>query len=320
MNGIELLNWGKMILGSNYVCDAEVLLSHILGLKTGDIYLGKRNVNIIKRKKYEKCVVRRKSGIPTAYITGNTEFMGLKFFINRYVLIPRQETEILVEEIIKLSNHLIIGSSNRLSILDIGTGSGNIAVSLARYIDNSKITAVDISDNALKVAEKNAKFNSVSEKISFLRTDLFAKIPAPISSGRPLRQSLSEARGSPNKTGRRNLFDIIVSNPPYIRTSEIPKLQKEIQYEPVVSLDGGKDGFSFYEKIVLESKKYLKNNGFLAFEIGYHHSKKVRDMMIMGGFKNINVRKDYSGNERVIYGQKNNTNIPARPVLSGGRE
>ncbi|PKM70589.1 MAG: peptide chain release factor N(5)-glutamine methyltransferase, partial [Firmicutes bacterium HGW-Firmicutes-18] len=202
-----------------------------------------------------------------------------KFFVNKNVLIPRQETENLVEEVLKLlaTHHL------PLTILDIGTGSGNIAVSLAKHISSAKIIATDISKEALCVAKKNAKLNNVSDRITFLQSDLFSNYKL---------QTMN--------------YELIISNPPYIKSSEIKKLQKEIQHEPKIALDGGKDGLNFYKKIVPMSRKLLKKNGFLMFEIGYHHSKKIKKMMGADKFRNIKVVNDYSALERVIYGQNSN--------------
>lgn len=277
------------MLGMNLTADAKVLLEHCLKSSSAEIYLNGKNVSASERKIYKKYILKRKSGIPAAYLTGSTEFMGLNFFINRDVLIPRQDTEILVEEVIRIlpTSHFPLPA-----ILDIGTGSGNVAVSLAKYINNSKIVATDISNNALKVARKNAKLNNVSDKITFLQCDLFPTTYHLFATGEPTRPLTA--------------YDIIVSNPPYVRTSEIPKLQKEIQHEPYISLNGGKDGLDFYEKIIYGCRRYLKKNGFLIFEIGYHHSKKIKKMMDKIGLKNINIEKDYSGLERVIYGQNCN--------------
>ena len=281
MNPTELFNYGKGQLGEKKLNDARILLEHCLKLEPSEFYFSEKNIKTCEKNSYQKLLNKRMKGLPTAYITGETEFMGLKFYVNKNVLIPRQETENLVEEAIKLlTNYRRINpATTPLTILDIGTGSGNIAVSLAKHISNAKIIATDISKEALRVAKKNAKLNGVSDKIIFLQSDLFYPLPS---------------------------FDLIVSNPPYIKSSEIKKLQKEIQHEPKIALDGGKNGLDFYKKIVPMSRKLLKKNGFLMFEIGYHHSQKIKKMMRAEKFKNIKVVNDYSTLERVIYGQNSN--------------
>ncbi|HAX62121.1 MAG TPA: peptide chain release factor N(5)-glutamine methyltransferase [Elusimicrobia bacterium] len=283
MNPTELLNYGKGQLGERNLNDARILIEHCLKLKPSEFYFSKKSIKTREKNSYQKLLDKRKNGLPTAYITEETEFMGLKFFVNKNVLIPRQETEILIEEVLKLlpTSHFPLPT-----ILDIGTGSGNIAISLAKYISDAKIIATDISKEALGVAKKNAKLNDVSDKITFLQSNLFNLLPSTFY----LLPS----------------FDLIISNPPYIKNSEIKKLQKEIQHEPKIALDGGKDGLNFYKKIVLMSRKLLKKNGFLMFEIGYHHSQKIKKMMAAAKFRNIKIVNDYSQQERVIYGQNSN--------------
>ncbi|MBI5574696.1 MAG: peptide chain release factor N(5)-glutamine methyltransferase [Elusimicrobia bacterium] len=283
MNPAELLNYGNKHLGEKKLNDAKILLEHCLKLKPSKFYFSKKNIKTCEKNSYQKLLNKRKKGLPTAYITEETEFMGLKFFVNKNVLIPRQETEILVEAVLNLltAYHLPL-----TTILDIGTGCGNIAISLAKYIPDAKIVATDISKEALHVAKKNAKLNGVLDEITFFQSDIFESLTTyhlPLTT-----------------------YDIIISNPPYIKSSEIKKLQKEIQHEPKIALDGGKDGLNFYKKIVPMSRKLLKKNGFLMFEIGYHHSKKIRKMLEADKFRNIKIINDYSRQERVIYGQNNN--------------
>ncbi len=279
MNPTELLNYGKGQLGEKKSNDARILLNHCLKLEPSEFYFSEKNIKTCEKSSYQKLLDKRKKGLPTAYITEDTEFMGLKFFVNKNVLIPRQETENLVEEAIKLLANYYLP----LTILDIGTGSGNIAVSLAKHISNAKIIATDISKEALRIAKKNAKLNNVSDRITFLQSDLFS-----------------------NSKLRTMNYELIISNPPYIKSSEIKKLQKEIQQEPKIALDGGKNGLNFYKKIVPMSRKLLKKNGFLMLEIGYHHSQKIKKMMEADKFRNIKTVNDYSQQERVIYGQNSN--------------
>ncbi|MFH0948106.1 MAG: peptide chain release factor N(5)-glutamine methyltransferase [Elusimicrobiota bacterium] len=296
MNPTELLNYGKIQLGRKNSSDARILLEHCLKLKFAELYFSKKNIKNCERDAYQKLLNKRKKGLPTAYITGETEFMGLRFYVNKNVLIPRQETEILVEEVLKIlptSHFFATGEPTWQlpTIIDIGTGCGNIAVSLAKYIPNAKIVATDISKDALRIARKNAKLNNVSDRITFFQSDILNST-SNFQLLRHRRTYLATA-------------NLIISNPPYIKSSEIKKLQKEIQYEPKIALDGGKDGLNFYRKIIPLSRKLLKKNGFLMFEIGYHHSQEIKKQMELNGLKNIKIIKDYSQQERIIYGQYN---------------
>lgn len=223
-------------------------------------------------EKYFQYINKLKNGIPLQYITNNQEFMKLNFFVDENVLIPRADTEILVEEVISLAN------DDKNKILDVCTGSGAIAVSLAKYIKNSNVMAIDISKEALKIAEKNSFNNNVN--IKFIESDLF--------------NNLEE-----------NDFDIIVSNPPYIRENVINELSIEVKHEPKIALDGGKDGLDFYRKLSSESYKYLKEDGYLCLEIGYDQKKEVIEILKNEKkYKNIYSTKDLFGNDRIIIAQK----------------
>ena len=223
-------------------------------------------------EKYFQYINKLKNGIPLQYITNNQEFMKLNFFVDENVLIPRADTEILVEEVISLAN------DDKNKILDVCTGSGAIAVSLAKYIKNSNVMAIDISKEALKIAEKNAFNNNVN--IKFIESDLF--------------NNLEE-----------NDFDIIVSNPPYIRENVINELSIEVKHEPKIALDGGKDGLDFYRKLSSESYKYLKEDGYLCLEIGYDQKNEVIEILKNEKkYKNIYSTKDLFGNDRIIIAQK----------------
>lgn len=223
-------------------------------------------------EKYFQYINKLKNGIPLQYITNNQEFMKLNFFVDENVLIPRADTEILVEEVISLAN------VDKNKILDVCTGSGAIAVSLAKYIKNSNVMALDISKEALKIAEKNAFNNNVNIKL--IESDLF--------------NNLEE-----------NDFDIIVSNPPYIRENVINELSIEVKHEPKIALDGGKDGLDFYRKLSSESYKYLKEDGYLCLEIGYDQKNEVIEILKNEKkYKNIYSKKDLFGNDRIIIAQK----------------
>ena len=217
---------------------------------------------------YECALKKRAERIPVQYITGETEFMGLPFKVNSNVLIPRQDTETLVEEALKVIRP-------GMKVLDMCTGSGCIIISIMHFAKEIEGFASDISRHAINLAKENAKMNNVS--VTFETGDLFDHI-----------------RGN---------YDVIVSNPPCIRTEEIPKLMPEVQnFEPVQALDGKEDGLYFYRRIVEEAKEYLNPNGFLLFEIGYDQGKEVPELMENAGYKNVKVIKDLAGNDRVVSG------------------
>ena len=217
---------------------------------------------------YQELVSRRKQRIPLQHLTGEQEFYGYPFYVNEHVLIPRQDTEVLVEEALKQKRE-------GMKVLDLCTGSGCIGISIQSFCSNTQVTAADISEDALKVAQKNAKENQVP--VEFVHSDLFKEIS-----------------GS---------YDMIVSNPPYIPTDVIPQLMPEVQvFEPIEALDGKEDGLYFYRKIVEQSKDYLNSGGSLMFEIGYDQGKDVSKMMTDAGFSNVCVKKDLAGNDRVVTG------------------
>ena len=217
-------------------------------------------------KEYELAVKKRAEHIPLQYIVGETEFMGLKFKVNSNVLIPRQDTETLVEEALKKVKP-------GMKVLDMCTGSGCIIISILHNVEGVKGYAVDISKQAVNVAKENAKLNEVP--VLFERSDLFEMVTEK--------------------------FDVIVSNPPYIPTDVIPQLMPEVQvFEPVEALDGKEDGLYFYRKIVEQSRDYLNPGGYLMFEIGYDQGKDVSEMMTDAGFSDVCVKKDLAGNDRVV--------------------
>lgn len=223
-------------------------------------------------EKINLAIEKRLKHIPIAYIFGKTEFYGLPIIVDENVLIPRLDTEILVEKIIEE----IKNCSERVEILDIGTGSGAIAITLAKNT-NTKVTAVDISSKALKIAKQNAIQNNV--EVEFIESDLF--------------ENLIDRK-----------FDIIVSNPPYIESDVIGELEPEVKdYEPILALDGGKDGLEIYRRIVNDAGEHLNKNGKLFFEIGYNQGESVARLM-QNKFKNVVVIKDYLNNDRVVVGEK----------------
>ena len=227
-----------------------------------------------KEEQYFSAIKILKKGIPIEHITHQKEFMKLNFFVDKNVLIPRQDTEILVEEVIKIAQ-----KTNAKKILDLCTGSGAIAVSLAKYLPQSEITAIDISNDALKIAKKNAVSNNVENQITFISSDMFT--------------NLNEEK-----------FDIIVSNPPYIKTNVIDNLDIQVKNEPHIALDGGKDGLYFYKKIINESYQYLKYNGFLCLEIGFDQKIDVIEIIEnTNNFDRTYSKKDLYDNDRIIITQ-----------------
>jgi len=257
--------------------NAELLLAHILSCKRLNLYLSfEKPLTEEELQKYRELLRRRSKFEPLQYIIGKVEFYGIDFKVNPSVLIPRQETEILIETIIgQYDKH------DTLRILDIGTGSGNIAISLAKNLDNSVITALDISEEALKTANENALLNSVNDRTEFIRFDF-------------LKEEF-----------KRNEFDVVVSNPPYIAIEEFETLRPELkEYEPKVALTDYNYGFLFYEIISNKSNHLLKPGGKLFFEVGKGQASKVTEIMTKNNFQNINATKDYLNIERVISGEK----------------
>ena len=272
----QLLTKGMIMLKSNQIespkLKARLLLQHILDLKREQIIIyDNKEVTQEQEKAYMKNIANIIKGIPLQHITNTQEFMKMNFYVNSDVLIPRPDTEVLVEEVIKLGKE-----KRNPSILDLCTGSGAIAVSIAKYLPNAKIYASDISKKALEVAKINAKNNDVADRIEFINSDVFEKM-----------QGMK--------------FDIIVSNPPYIKTSVIKNLDHEVQEEPVIALDGGKDGLKFYRQIVEEAYSHLKYESYLCFEIGYDQKEEVmqiiEDAKVYSGTYS---KKDLYGNDRII--------------------
>ena len=254
---------------------ARILMAHTIN-KSKE-YLVINDKEILKEEilqLYNSKIEKVKNGYPLQYITNNQEFMKLNFYVNDNVLIPQPDTEILVEEVIKMCKTKY--KEEPIKVLDLCTGSGVIAISIKKYVYNVEITATDISNNALKVAIKNANLNNV--EIKFIESNMFEKI--------------------------NDKYDIIVSNPPYIEKEIIKTLSKDVQYEPTLALDGGTDGLSFYREISKNAYKYLQKNGYLALEIGYNQKNSVIDILEKENkYKNIINIKDLSNNDRVIIGQ-----------------
>lgn len=255
--------------------DVEILLQKVLGVDRLYILLNlEKSLSENEEKLFSKFINERLNNRPIAYIVGNREFMGLDFYVQEGVLIPRPDTEVLVEEVIELGKNKGI-----INILDIGTGSGAITVSLAKYLDNAKVTSIDISDIALEIGKKNAINNHVDDRITFIKSDLFTNVDKDMK------------------------FDIIVSNPPYIKREVIETLDKQVKdFEPYNALEGGIDGLDFYRSITKGAKNFLKEGGILAYEVGHDQSEDVSKLMKRDGYTNIYTKKDLQQIDRVVIG------------------
>lgn len=247
--------------------DARYILEYITGLNSAQYFI--HSEDIIEKNKAEeffRLIERRSKRIPLSYVIGTRDFFGLTFKVDENVLIPEQETELLVEEVIKYSEGK--------SVLDMCTGSGCIAISIALFGKPSKVAASDISEKALEVTRENAKSLKAGE-ISFIQGDMFENVT--------------------------DKFDIIVSNPPYIETGEIDELMPEVRdYIPRLALDGDIDGLKFYRIISKEAVKKLNKNGRIFYEIGYNQSRAVASILLENGFTDVKIMKDYSGLDRIV--------------------
>jgi release factor glutamine methyltransferase len=255
--------------------NAELMLSHILKCKRLDLYLSfDKPLKDEEIKLYREYLKRRSAFEPLQYILGSVEFYGLEFKVNPSVLIPRPETEVLIEII-----NNFFPNENSLSFLDVGTGSGNIAVCLAKYFPNADINTIEVNQDAFQLAKENADLNNVVERINFINADIIDFLP-----------------------GKK--FDVIVSNPPYVSSEEYPNLQKEIvEYEPAEAVSDFGDGFTFYNLICEKAKLFLNKPGYLFFELGKDQRLTVQEIMEKNNFQNISVKKDFLNIDRVIYGE-----------------
>lgn len=249
----------------------RLLLSHFMNVEKN--YLITHDDEELSNEieeKYKQGIEKLSKDIPLQYITNTQEFYGMKFKINENVLIPRYDTEILIEETLKLAK-------DQDKILDMCTGSGIIAITLAKNVEKANVFACDISLEALKVAKENNELHNTNVK--FINSNLFENI-------------------------EEKNFDIIVSNPPYITEKEMQELENQVKKEPELALYGGVDGLDFYRKITENAKEYLKKEGLLIFEIGSKQKEDVSKILIENKFKNIKCVKDLQGLDRVIIGEK----------------
>ena len=257
--------------------DAWYLLEYVTGVSKAMYFAEpERAVSEEDADRYIDCIRQRAAHIPLQHITGEQEFMGYPFYVNEHVLIPRQDTETLVEEAIQVMRP-------KMKILDMCTGSGCIVLSILKmciekyYMTELQGIGADVSEEALKVARENGRRLGVP--VTWIQSDLFAKIP------------------------EEEKYDVIVSNPPYIETAVIDTLQEEVRlHDPYIALDGKEDGLYFYRRIISEAGKYLKPQGKLMFEIGCDQAEAVEELMKNAGYEQITVKKDLAGLDRVVYG------------------
>lgn len=269
----EAISWGStQIQSPDCKIDAKLLMLDVLKVSETMLFIEwEKKLNAEQLKQYEEKIKLRSKGVPTQYIIGTQEFMGLEFKVTPDVLIPRQDTETLVEEVVKA-----LPKQKSLKGIDIGTGTGCIGISLAYLIPTLKMTLIDISKEALKVAKENIKTHCLENRVYLLKSDLLTDY-------------------------KEEKVDLIVSNPPYITQEEMEDLMLEVKnYEPHLALTDGKDGLTFYKRIAKEAKDYLKEEGLLAFEIGYNQAKSVKTILKEEGYKEITIYKDLSHHDRVI--------------------
>jgi len=257
--------------------EEEQMLAEVLKCRRVDLYLQRTALNGEQKKIFETMQARRVAGEPLQYIIGHTDFMGIKLFVDKRVLIPRPETELLVEDALRIMNDAY--SARTLKVLDVGTGSGNIAIAIAKNFPDCEVTAIDNSQTALEVAIKNAQYHHVSERIAFVYRDMNDFFdPAPKSEER---------------------FDLILANPPYIRRADLATLPKDVRQEPQGALDGGKDGLDHIRVLLALSPNALTNNGHLIFEIGDGQSEAVyKTFEYINTFRHIEFKKDYRNTTR----------------------
>ena len=250
--------------------DARLLLEEVCGTDHNTLLChGDREVSEAEEEQYRKALEQRAVHVPLQHLLGYQDFMGLRFQVNEYVLIPRQDTEILVEEAMRYLH-------DGMRILDLCTGSGCILLSLLHYSNDCEGVGVDISQEALQVAVQNAELLGI--RADFLKSDLYEKV-----------------------TGK---FDLLVSNPPYIERAVIPTLMEEVrEYDPYIALDGGEDGLDFYRRIIGGAQDYLNRGGQILMEIGSGQARAVSELLREAGFKEIDVCRDFAGLDRVVSGR-----------------
>jgi len=280
----EILDYSEDYLKSKGVesprVEAEWLLSHALGNRRIDLYLQfDRLLSSSESVHYKSLLQQRLDHKPLQYIIGETEFMGLSLLVNENVLIPRPETEQLVEKAIKMLEN---SSSVPIKVLDVGTGSGNIAIALAKFLPSVEVTAIDVSEAAINLAKENADKNDVSDKIKFLAFDL-------------------NSDSFPD-----DMYDMVISNPPYISKLEMKTLQDEVKnWEPEVALTDHSDGIKLIEQVINKATNSIHKGGHILIEIGGNEQKeKVQKLLSNAGFLNVNVEEDYNSHARFAFAER----------------
>lgn len=249
----------RVLLADTLKVSKEHLITHDL-----------QEIGAVQQQQYSCYIKEIIEGTPLQYITKKQEFMKLEFYVDKAVLIPRPDTEIVVEEAIRIAK-----KQSHAKILDLCTGSGAIGISIAKYVEGSEVVLADISKEALQIAKRNVEQNQVEKQVSLIETDLFSNI--------------------------KGKFDFIVSNPPYIKTKEIDTLAKDVQSQPRLALDGGENGLKCYTKIIQEAYQYLKPNGYLCLEIGYNQKEQVIGLLEEANhYKEIQSKKDLGRKDRVV--------------------
>ena len=279
VNYRKAYEWGKTRLEVADVpeeaLNARLLLEHVCGTRHNDLYVNsERKLTGDEEREYENLIRLRAQRVPLQHLTGHQEFMGLDFIVNRDVLIPRQDTEILVEEAL-----IAVSDSDR--VLDLCTGSGCVLLSLMCYKNNIIGVGSDISVAALKVAKENYERLSdrINGKASFIQSDVYENI--------------------------NGMFDVILANPPYIKSSDIEQLMPEVRdHDPILALDGGEDGLDIYRRIIEGCDTHLENEGKLIMEIGFDQAQDVMDILEKNYFDDIRIIKDLAGLDRVVYARK----------------
>lgn len=279
----EALKFGKNFLGKsgipNPALDASLFLMRAAGLQKTELATKDRvllDSGVISE--YKAMLEKRAANMPAQYILNSCEFMSLDFYVDENTLIPRPDTEILAEAVIARAKSL-----EQPNILEIGAGSGCVAVSVAKYCENARVVSVDISPKAVETAKKNAAKNEVSERAEFFISDIYSGLPEEFY----------------------NSYDVIFSNPPYIKSSDLPGLPDSVVgYEPLTALDGGADGLEFYRKIITNAHNFFKQDRkcYVLFEIGYDQAEAVSEILHSAGYSDIHVIKDLAGQDRVVSG------------------
>ena len=276
----DIINYGVATIKNTESPSLEIQMMIAKVIEKDRLYIMLNLEEDIDESKVEiikTMIDKRKSSYPLQYILGEREFWGMDFKVSEGVLIPRQDTEILIEETLKKlkdNKH-----KSNLKGFEIGVGSGIISITLLKEIETLTMIGVDINDKAIELTKANALKHEVSDRLCILNSNLFEKI------------------------NKENQFDFIISNPPYIETKVIDSLQEDIkQHEPKLALDGGEDGLDFYRAIIEQSKSYISPEGFIAFEIGYNQAEAVKKIFVENGYPNVTIAKDLAGFDRVVIG------------------